>query len=196
MTQSAKNAAIGHPCIVSVAGLKKSGKTTVVEALLSGLKSRGKRVSSIKKMEHAPSLDSEGTDTRRHADAGADVVVALLGAETVRFERVSAPASMRLIIPLFPADTDFLVSEGIADRAWPQLVVVCLRSADDWEETLKVRKISPDAVLAVSGVAAAGLATGAAVLAAGIRIFDVADLQQRGALVDLIIEKACPDVES
>ena len=177
------------PCIVSVAGLKKSGKTAVVEALLSELRSRGKRVSSIKKMEHAAlSLDPQGTDTRRHADAGADVVVALLGAETVRFERLTTPASIRSIAPLFPRDTDVLVCEGIADRATAQLIVVCLRSRDDWDETLAVRNVASDAVLAVSGVAAAAVAPGELMLPQGIPMFDVGDVRQRSDLADLVLK--------
>jgi molybdopterin-guanine dinucleotide biosynthesis protein MobB len=197
MTQSKTTPPVPIPFIVSVAGLKKSGKTTVVEALLSELRRRGKRVSSIKKMEHAALyLDPEGTDTRRHAEAGADVVVAMLGAETVRFERVTAPISIQSIAPLFPRNTDFLVSEGIAERALPQLVIVCLRSSDDWNETISVRNIEPGAVCAVSGVVAAGLTPGAAMVLEGIPVYDVTDALQRSALGDLVMKKACPDVES
>ena len=189
MTQSPAFPEAPLPCIVSVTGLKKSGKTTVVAALISELRSRGKRVSSIKKMEHATLyLDQEGTDTRRHAEAGAEVVVALLAGETVRFERVAKQASMQSIAPLFPRDTDLLVCEGIADPASPRLIVVCLRSRDDWDETLTVRGVAPGDVLAVSGVAAAGVALGALMSPQGISMFDVADPRQRSALADLVLK--------
>jgi molybdopterin-guanine dinucleotide biosynthesis protein MobB len=177
------------PCIVSVTGLKKSGKTTVVAALISELRSRGKRVSSIKKMEHATLyLDQEGTDTRMHAEAGAEVVVALLAGETVRFERVTKQASIQSVASLFPPGTDLLVCEGIADHAVARLIVVCLRSRDDWVETLAVRGITPDAVLAVSGVAAAEAASSGSMFPRGIPVFDVTDLHQRSELADLVLK--------
>jgi molybdopterin-guanine dinucleotide biosynthesis protein MobB len=177
-------------------GLKKSGKTAVVTALLSELRSRGHRVGSIKKMEHTLSLDAEGTDTRRHADAGAEVVVALLEGETVRFERSQPSRSMRDILTLFPRDTAFLVCEGMVDRSAPQVIVLCLRSMDDLAETLTVRGIQAGTVLAISGVAAAGAGAGAlaygAVGPAGIPVFNAVDAAQRRALTDLIIKKSLP----
>ena len=191
MTQSGRDPAALSPCIVSVVGLKKSGKTAVVTALLSELRSHGHRVGSIKKMEHTLSLDAEGTDTRRHADAGAEVVVALLEGETVRFERSQPSRSMRDIFALFPRDTAFLVCEGMVDRSAPQAIVLCLRTMDDLAETLTVRGIQAGTVLAVSGVAAAG--AHGAVGPAGVPVFDTADAAQLRALTDLIIKKARPD---
>jgi molybdopterin-guanine dinucleotide biosynthesis protein MobB len=189
MTQSGEAPDVLLPCIISVTGLKKSGKTAVVEAILSELKSRGKRASSLKKMEHgALDLDPQGTDTRRHADAGAEVVLALLGSETVRFERTSAPASIRSIAAQLPPGTDFLVCEGIADPAAPQLIIVCLRTRTDWEETLRVRGISGNQVLAVSGVAASGAKPGESFLPEGAPLFDVIDDRQRSALADLVLK--------
>lgn len=188
MTQSGDDLATPLPHIMSVVGLKKSGKTMVVTALLSELRSRGHRVASIKKMEHpALSLDSEGTDTRRHADAGAEVVVALLEGETVRFER-SSPKNIRDILNLFPRDTEFLVCEGMVDREAPQAIVLSLRSMDDLAETLKVRGIQACSVLAVSGVAAEGAPHRGAVGPGRIPVFNAADAIQRRALTDLIID--------
>jgi molybdopterin-guanine dinucleotide biosynthesis adapter protein len=197
MTQPEEASTVPLPRIISVTGLKKSGKTTVVEALLSELRSRGKRVSSIKKTEHGSlSLDPADTDTRRHADAGAEVVVALLEGEMVRFERVSTPPSFRSIVSLFPQGTDFLVCEGIVDPAAPQAVIVCLRARGDWDETLRVRNVAEGCVCAVSGVVAAGTASGETMGPDGIPMCDVEDPGQRSALADLAMKKACPDVES
>jgi molybdopterin-guanine dinucleotide biosynthesis protein MobB len=188
MTQSGELPDIPLPFIISVTGLKKSGKTTVVEAIILELKSRGKRVSSLKKMEHGLlDLDPSGTDTRRHADAGAEVVLALLGAQTVRFERASAPASIGSIAKQLPLGTDFLVCEGIADPAAPQVILVCLRTRNDWEETLRVRGIDGTQVLAVSGVVASGEAPGKQFLPDRMPMFDVTDDRQRSALAELVI---------
>jgi molybdopterin-guanine dinucleotide biosynthesis protein MobB len=189
MAQSARDADAPFPRIVTVAGLKKSGKTTVVEALISELKARGYRVGSIKTMEDALRfLDPAGTDTRRHADAGADVVVALLGGETVRFERGSPPRSLQEIVGFFNPGTHFLVCEGMSIRGAPQAIVLCLRSMDELSETLSVRGLALGSILAISGVAGAGSGSSAPHGPSGIPVFDVVDVAQLHALVDRIIE--------
>lgn len=189
MTQSGADLVTPLPRIVSVVGLKKSGKTTVVTGLLAELRSRGHRVSSIKKMEHAALfLDPEGADTRLHADAGAEVVLALSAGETVRFERSDRAGSLRDVVRLFPPDTDFLICEGMVDRDASQLIVLCLRRADDLAETLTVRGIQPGSVLAVSGAVAAWAFDGSLPGLRDIPVLDAADAVQRRALADLVIE--------
>ena len=59
--------------VIAVVGTKKTGKTTLVTKLVQLLKRHGK-VGTIKNMPHHP-FEDEG-DTKRHFDAGADVVVA------------------------------------------------------------------------------------------------------------------------
>ena len=59
--------------VISVVGTKKTGKTTLVCALVSELSRHG-RVGTIKNMANHP---VDRGDTRRHFDAGADVVVGL-----------------------------------------------------------------------------------------------------------------------
>lgn len=185
--QSLRDSDAASSCVVTVAGLKKSGKTTVAEALISGLKARGYRVGSVKSaMDAMRFLDPAGTDTRRHADAGADVVVALLGGESVRFERGSPPASPRDIMGLFPPRTHFIVCEGSLGREPDPPVVLCLRSAGDLEETLSVRAIRREIVVAICGFAASGARAFAVI--EGIPVLDVADPVQRDALLDRIVQ--------
>ena len=77
----------GLPPIITVAGLKKSGKTTVASALIRELRARGFRVGSVKTIRHHPlTLDASGADTRRHAEAGAEFTVVLLDEELAYFE--------------------------------------------------------------------------------------------------------------
>jgi molybdopterin-guanine dinucleotide biosynthesis adapter protein len=173
------------PHTITVAGLKKSGKTTVVEALLAGLRSRGYRVGSMKTVEHdGIFMDHAGTDTYRHAEAGAEVVVALLKGETVRFERSPSPRSLGQVLGLFPAETQYLVCEGTPDPAAPQLVVLCLRSMAEWEETIAVRGLAGAVIVAISGVAAD---SNEHTEEKGIPVFNVQDARQRHALVDLLV---------
>src|SRR5512137_533450 len=59
--------------VISVVGTKKTGKTTLVCALVAELARHG-RVGTIKNMATHP---VDRGDTKRHFDAGADVVVGL-----------------------------------------------------------------------------------------------------------------------
>ncbi len=58
------------PKTVSVIGFKNSGKTSVVEALVRELSSRGRRVGTLKHTADDISLDTPGKDTSRHRAAG------------------------------------------------------------------------------------------------------------------------------
>jgi molybdopterin-guanine dinucleotide biosynthesis protein MobB len=174
------------PVVVTVAGLKKSGKTTVAEALISDLSSRGIAVGSIKTMaDHLPSLSAEATDTRRHEEAGAQVVVALHAGGIARFERGTPSRSLREVARLFPRRIRILVCEGSLEPADGQHYIVCLRTPDGLEETLREKRIPRSAVVALAGAAGAAAAAGS-----GIPYFDVLDPAERKMLADLMLEKA------
>lgn len=190
MPQSPPNRDPHPPAVLTVAGLKKSGKTTVAEALISELSSRGIAVGSIKTMmDHLPSLSAEATDTRRHEEAGAEVVIALHAGGTARFERGTPSRSLQEVMRLFPLRIRILVCEGSLEPADRQLYVVCLRSPDGLEETLREKRIPRGAVAALSGSAGAAAGSGAAV-ESGIPFFDVMDPAQRKMLADLMLKKA------
>jgi len=71
--------------IISVVGYKKTGKTTLVGHLVKALKRHGP-VGTIKHLnEH--NINTPDTDTWKHAEAGADVVVAVTPDELVKFSR-------------------------------------------------------------------------------------------------------------
>lgn len=64
--------------IVAVVGSKKSGKTTAVETLVRGLTRKGYNVATIKHIpETGFTIDTEGKDTWRHAQAGARTVISV-----------------------------------------------------------------------------------------------------------------------
>lgn len=59
---------------IAVSGGKKVGKTSVIEQLIEHLTPLGYRISTIKHTSHPVDLDTPGTDTFRHRQAGADIV--------------------------------------------------------------------------------------------------------------------------
>jgi molybdopterin-guanine dinucleotide biosynthesis protein B len=68
---------------IAVIGRKKTGKTSVVEALVRGLKGRGYRLATVKHIhEKGFSMDRAGTDTWRHSAAGAEISIAASEGQT------------------------------------------------------------------------------------------------------------------
>lgn len=63
------------PVFVSVVGASGAGKTTLVEGLISELCKRGYKVATVKHAHGGYELDKEGSDSFRHAAAGASGVL-------------------------------------------------------------------------------------------------------------------------
>lgn len=104
--------------IVSVAGTKKTGKTTLVTKLVGELVRRGFRVGTIKNTHNK--LDIEGKDTWKHREAGAQLVVGV-GEETVFIvdEALELDDIIRKMDCL--RDLDFLVLEGFKKSPYPKI---------------------------------------------------------------------------
>jgi molybdopterin-guanine dinucleotide biosynthesis protein MobB len=176
----------GLPRILTIAGLKRSGKTTVAAALIRELRARGFRVGSVKSIRHHPlSLDSSGADTRTHAEAGAEFTIALLDGELAYFEPRASRPGFRDAARLFAPGVDYVVCEGMSDPEAGAGHVVCLRRMSDLDTTLAERRIDPRWMIAISGVVAAQAdATGAP---AGIPVMDATQPAGRAALADLVV---------
>jgi len=70
--------------VLAVIGRKNSGKTTVIEGLISELVKRHLRVASVKHIHKKGfSMDREGKDTWRHSAAGANPVIAVSDVELI-----------------------------------------------------------------------------------------------------------------
>ena len=179
--------------VVSILGLKKSGKTTVASALIAALRARGYRVAALKKIHlHRLSLDPRGTDSFRLAEAGALFVAARSQEETLTVHREPQPDDLEALLALVPPAMQIVVAEGASG---PQArVVLCLRAADRLEETLRVRGVRTAQLVALSGVfagdpqAAASLHFGAA---KGLPpAFNVLEAEEREALCERLLAAA------
>ena len=148
------------PLVVRVVGLKKSGKTTVAQAVIRELVSRGLRVGAVKVTSHDRlSLDPEGTDTGLLAEAGASVVLAVLPGQTVRFERTAA-RSLEQIAWLYPTGTDVVVCEGSLPWQGERRTIVCVSAVSDLERTLSIRGLLTEPIAAISGIGASAASLG------------------------------------
>jgi molybdopterin-guanine dinucleotide biosynthesis protein MobB len=103
--------------VISVVGTKKTGKTTVVTALVMSLAKHG-RVGTIKNMAHHP---VDRGDTKRHFDAGAEEVIGLGEAKLkVTRERGDLESSLE---ELQRDGMDYAVVEGFKQSGLPKIVM-------------------------------------------------------------------------
>ena len=125
--------------VISVVGYKKSGKTALVSALVQKLSGFG-TVGTIKHMGEQR-LNPAETDTSRHFDAGADMVIGItgtgtvgagtsgtgtIGTETVGSELVSFSRDSGLedaLDMLCDRGFDFAVVEGFKESNLPKIVL-------------------------------------------------------------------------
>ena len=115
--------------VISVVGTKKTGKTTLVTALVASLAKHG-RVGTIKNMAGHP---VDRGDTKRHFDAGADVVIGL-GEARLKVTRARGNLDSALS-ELMTEGVDYVVVEGFKHSSLPKIVMA------DIEATNVVRRV-------------------------------------------------------
>ena len=102
--------------VVAIVGTKKSGKTTVAEALIRSLRDYG-LVGTIKNMQDHP---VDKGDTRRHFEAGAEVVIGL-GDRQIK---VTRKGNLELALTELQKDgMDFAIVEGFKFSNLPKIVL-------------------------------------------------------------------------
>ena len=117
--------------VISVVGTKKTGKTTLVTALVKSLKQHGS-VGTIKNMvEHPP----DRGDTRRHYEAGADTVIGLGDSQI----KVTPRSTLESALAELQEDgLDYVVVEGFKHSDLPKIVLGWI----DVPNTVRVLDIS------------------------------------------------------
>ena len=99
--------------IIGVVGWKNTGKTTLIEKLISEFNNRNLTVSTIKHAHHNFSVDREGTDSFRHFNAGTKETILASEQKWIKFSRQREEAKLNLsylleqIIPV-----DIVIVEG------------------------------------------------------------------------------------
>lgn len=132
--------------VVSVVGSKKGGKTTVVCELVRELKRLGYKVATVKLLERVRGIDVSDKETDLYRRAGADLTIASGTSETAVLKNVGQRENMRQLLSYIPADTDFVICEGVVDPSLHRVVAV--REPSDIEEYVNEK------TFAISGVVA------------------------------------------
>ncbi|MCJ7514785.1 MAG: molybdopterin-guanine dinucleotide biosynthesis protein B [Dehalococcoidia bacterium] len=111
------------PPIISIVGESKSGKTTLIEKLISELKSRGYNVATIKHSIHSLSFDKEGKDSWRHIQAGSSATAIASPDQVVLIKPVTEEADLDEIARLLGDDYDIVLTEGFKQSQVPKIEV-------------------------------------------------------------------------
>ena len=134
--------------IICVVGWHHVGKTTFIIGLIRALRARGMRVATIKHTSEMLTIDCEGTDTWRFAEAGS------------QFVAIAGPHSSAIIMPhgpeptfwelaaQVPADTSIIIVEGFKRLPLPKIEVISKgKPSIAPEELMAVIQREPDSVL-------------------------------------------------
>jgi len=171
--------------IVSLIGLKKCGKTTCVEALVKEFKARGLKTGTVKSMVQSKfTIDTEGKDTWRHQDAGADFVISLSKDELAYIEKRQSRSRLNEFMQYVPEDTDILICEGLEDPDPRIIRIILAKSPELLPETFEVRG-AQDNVIALTGIIANDLNQHE-----NLPIFNCLEPEGVKKLADLIIDNS------
>jgi molybdopterin synthase catalytic subunit len=119
--------------VLGIVGPSDVGKTQLVESLVTRLRERG-RVATVKHCNESPDIDTAGTDTDRHREAGASSTYGL--SDEGWFATGENRTLADTLDGLAPTH-DYVLIEGVADAAIPTVV---LGERDHAGETLATGK--------------------------------------------------------
>jgi molybdopterin-guanine dinucleotide biosynthesis protein B len=129
--------------VLSVTGITKSGKTTIVESIIRELVKRGFTVGSVKEIHYeAFRIDGDGTNTDRHRQAGSKLVTARGFYET----DVLFPAMLPMEKILSFYTQDYVILEGVRDINAP--MIVAAHNTAEIDERLDYRTLCVSGVIA------------------------------------------------
>ncbi|MBM3153817.1 MAG: molybdopterin-guanine dinucleotide biosynthesis protein B [Chloroflexi bacterium] len=111
------------PLTLSIVGKSKSGKTTLIEKLVSALKSRGYRVATVKHTTHREFADKPGKDSWRHIQAGSEATATSSPDGIVLVKPTTYDPPLEEITRLFNEDYDIVIAEGFKQCDAPKIEV-------------------------------------------------------------------------
>lgn len=109
------------PIVLGFYGDSASGKTTLLENLLTELKIQNYRIAVVKISGHSVSLDSKNKDTGRFSKAGADpVVLASQTTTSYLFQKSCEEAEIISSLERM-SHLDYIFIEGSRDKSIPKI---------------------------------------------------------------------------
>ena len=139
---------------IAVVGTSKSGKTTLIEYLISHLSKGGLKIGTIKHVHHAGfSIDVEGKDTWRHSQAGAKIVVSVAPKEIAIIKKGETfYQELDEILDLVKDEKlDLLIIEGFHSLAAKRRDIFKVITAKDEEDLRRTLEGTVEPILAITG---------------------------------------------
>jgi len=110
--------------IISIAGKKNAGKTTLIRTLIPELKERGHRVGTLKHNIKEFRVDHEGKDTYKYYHSGADSIALTSQDEIAIIKKVTDPPGTSEFIAKYLNDVNIVLVEGYRGEDYPRIKIV------------------------------------------------------------------------
>jgi molybdopterin-guanine dinucleotide biosynthesis protein MobB len=113
------------PPVISIVAKSGTGKTTLLEKLITELKLRGYRVGAMKHDTHQFDIDREGKDSWRLTKAGAHTMVISSPAKIAMIKENTnmTEPSVSDIVNTYYSDVDIVLTEGFKNNRFPKIEV-------------------------------------------------------------------------
>ena len=111
------------PQVVSVIGKSESGKTTVIEKLITELRGKGYRIATIKHTPQDIAFDQPHKDSWRHIQAGSSATAVSASDKVVLIKMVDQELKLDELIRFFGEDYDLILAEGFKQGDAPKIEV-------------------------------------------------------------------------
>jgi molybdopterin-guanine dinucleotide biosynthesis protein MobB len=108
--------------VAFIAARSGTGKTTLMEALVTRLKEKGYRVGTVKHSTHKAVVDREGSDSWRFTRVGTDVTVLAAKGQLVVFRAIEQPSLDDALLEA-SSGTDIVLVEGFKEMSVPKIEV-------------------------------------------------------------------------
>jgi len=111
------------PRAVSFVAKSGTGKTTLLEKVISDLKGRGWRIGVVKHDAHRFDIDHPGKDSHRLTVAGADTMVISSPEKLAMVKKHDASPSIDELLATYFGDVDLVLTEGFKKSGLPKIEV-------------------------------------------------------------------------
>jgi len=108
---------------VSFVAKSGTGKTTLLEKVITELKSRGYRIGVIKHDAHRFDIDHPGKDSHRLTQAGADTMLISSPEKLAVIKKHDASPPIEELIAAYFSDVDLVLTEGFKKSGLPKIEV-------------------------------------------------------------------------
>jgi molybdopterin molybdotransferase len=117
--------------IVSIVGKSQSGKTVLMEQLITEFKKRGYKVAALKHSRGGLEIDHPGKDSWRYAQAGSDAVLISSPDKLAFIKNLSHDLGIEEILPIIGPEFDLVLVEGFKKSKIPKIEVHRKNLGDD-----------------------------------------------------------------